>query len=133
MEMRRSLEFLPFHQPKVPIEERLVRSLNPNKEFPRTPRGILIVHRLIQQRGLFPGDYQLFFIEGEGILLTKDVHEPVEVTSGFVVTKDLKHFNFLMDRDEATREITFTAWNEIRFDPSWENDPEYNKALKKLS
>ncbi|MBI3486017.1 hypothetical protein HY025_03660 [Candidatus Daviesbacteria bacterium] len=130
--MRRSFEFLPFHRPIVPIEERLVRSLNPAKELPRTPKGRLIIHQLIQRRGLYPGEYQLFFVSGEGIFLTKDNHDPIEVTSGYVVTRDLKYFNFLMDRNQKTHRITFTEWEEVSFEPQWEDSTEYKRALANL-
>jgi hypothetical protein len=93
----------------------------------------VLLDALIQQRGLKPGEYSLFFVTGEGEFLPGGAPEdPIEEVSGYVLSKQGRVFSFWLGWDPDKQEVTLTEWQEVLPEPHWLTSAEYRRARERL-
>jgi hypothetical protein len=98
------------------------------------PRQARILNELIQEHGLQPGHYALFFVTGEGHILPgeADVPEAVEEASGYVLDDHGRVFGFWLGWDERRQGPALIEWHEETPAPDWRTSDEYRRARRSL-
>ncbi len=92
-----------------------------------------ILHGLIQEKGLAPSSYALFFCSGEGNFLPISTDEDeVEETSGYVLDKGGHVHSFWFGWDIEKRKPTLTEWHSVKADPEWLTSAEFRQARASL-
>src|SRR6266571_2706387 len=85
-------------------------------------RGFL--DELIRKRGI--QQYGLFSVTTEG----KQLPDGSESASGFLIDGESRVFFFWLDWDDRLRHIVFTDWKQVKAEPEWEGDEEYQAARR---
>ncbi|MGH2459040.1 MAG: hypothetical protein ACRDIY_09265 [Chloroflexota bacterium] len=89
-----------------------------------------LLHALIEERGLLPGHYTLFFVTGEGRYLPSTPE--IEETSGCVLDDRGRVFGFWLGWDPLARRPALTEWEEETPEPAWSSVAEYQRARQRL-
>ena len=96
-------------------------------------RQLAILDNLIQDKGLRPGQYALFFLSGEGVCLPiGPADQSVEETSGFVVDNQERVFSFWLGWDEVGRRPALLEWEQVDPEPGWSQSAEYRAARQMI-
>jgi len=97
-------------------------------------RQATVLHELIQEQGLCPNRYALFFVTGEGQFLPEagQPAEAIEETSGYVIDDQGRVFAFWLGWDATRKGPTLVEWREERPEPDWLGDDEYRRARQRV-
>ena len=95
----------------------------------RTRQGD-ILNEMIQEQGMEPGHYTLFFVTGEGRYLPG--LSEIEECSGCVLDDHGRVFSFWLGWDPIAERPALTEWEEETPDPAWANVGEYQRARERL-
>lgn len=94
------------------------------------PRQARLLDELIQEHGLKPGRYALFFVTGEGRFHppAAEPEEAIEEASGYVLDDRGRVFAFWLGWDDRRGIPALTEWREEAPEPAWHDDEEYRRA-----
>jgi hypothetical protein len=92
-----------------------------------------LLHKLIQDKGFWLGEYALFGVTGEGKLLpiSRPRYE-VEEASGLLIDRGGRVFAFWLGWDTGRDEPSLIDWEEVPAEPHWRADPEYQDARRNV-
>src|SRR3712207_1912060 len=92
-----------------------------------------VIRDTIAARGYPRGTYAFFHTTGEGAFLPiGSDDDPVEETSGYLVTRDGKHIYFWVVWDDAKNQPTMLHWEEVEPDKYGWRSSEYLAARKEV-
>jgi hypothetical protein len=99
---------------------------------PQTP-VTRVLDQLLQEKGLAPGAYTLFFVVGEGSFFTAPgLAVPLETASGYVLDQSGGVHSFWLEQDAARTKPALTEWETIEPEASWWEEEEYQDARRRL-
>ncbi|HEY8741805.1 MAG TPA: hypothetical protein VIU62_01810 [Chloroflexota bacterium] len=99
---------------------------------PQTPAA-RVLDQLLQEKGLAPGAYTLFFVVGEGTFFTvPGIPVPLETASGYVLDQSGVVHSFWLEQDAARAKPALTEWETIEPEASWWEEEEYQDARRRL-
>ncbi len=99
---------------------------------PQTPAA-RVLDQLLQEKGLAPGAYTLFFVVGEGSFFTvPGMPVPLETASGYVLDQSGVVHSFWLEQDAAQAKPALTAWEPVEPEASWWEEEEYQDARRRL-
>ncbi len=86
---------------------------------------------LFAEKGFPIGSYELFLVSGEGTDLPISTPEQiVERTSGYLVDRQGRHFNFWLDWIDEVGAPGFSIWEEADVEAIWSQEDEYLEARR---
>jgi len=95
--------------------------------------GMRVLAQLLQDRGLSPGSYALFFTVGEGTYFqVPGSPEPIEESSGFVIDTAGAIHAFWLEWDSERQRPILSDWEPAEPEPSWEGDAEYEDTRRQV-
>ena len=96
-------------------------------------RARRLLDACIDARGLRPGEYTYFFVGGEGCFLPLgEPGDEVEESSGYVLDHEGRVYFFWFGWDPVGQTPALVEWEQHTPEPSWEHDPEYQRARERL-
>ncbi len=99
---------------------------------PQTPAA-RVLDQLLQEKGLSPETYALFFVVGEGTFFkVPGIPVPLETASGCVLDQSGVVHSFWMEQDAARVRPALTEWETIEPESSWSDEPEYQDARRRV-
>jgi hypothetical protein len=100
----------------------------------RVSRQSRLLHELVEEHGLAPEHYALFFVTGEGQYLprTEEAGEPVEEASGYVLDEQGRVYFFWLGWDATRERPAMVEWRQEPPEPEWFLDEEYRRARRQM-
>ncbi len=87
----------------------------------------------LRDRGFLPGGYAFFFTTGEGRFLPGSTDDdPIEETSGYIVTNEGEHYLFWFGWNDNGNCPAITHLKLVQPDPNWMNSTEYREARQEV-
>ncbi len=101
---------------------------------PHSDQSDELLQRLLEARGLVPGDYALFFVTGEGRYFAAGPSgEQTEELSGCAVDRAGRIFSFWLGWDPETQSADLIEWERVSEpDPVWLQEAEYRHAREQV-